>query len=263
MDEYERIANLLESGKISLAEAETLIGALDEGPHSEETAQYAAPGGLRVRLRRADVEIVCAEDASEPQLDEGSSKELKLSRGEEGWLLRDSHESSGLAALLQILKSAPRRKALLRVPKGTDVRIELGQGKLTTRGLLGTLRAELGQGEARLQSLAEVYLELGQGSVEVAESEAARIEVGQGSVRARLRIKNGRHRVESGMGAISVEVLPHSDVRIDAHSGMGKVRVLGASSTGAETSPAGLRVGEGKGLLTLESGMGDIEVKLT
>lgn len=264
MDEYTRIAELLESGKITAEEAQRLLEALEEavrpGPSGGDGAVE-----LAVRLRRAELSLVVREEASEPRL-EAEVEGVTLERAEGGWRLYDRSEGLDLGGLLGFLRGALLRQVALAVPPGTRVRLHLGQGTLRSQGRLGALEGELGQGTARIEEVVRVRFELGQGTLVVGRAEALDLELGQGTIEASARLAEGRHRVEAGMGTVRVGLLEGSDVRMRLESGLGSVRLIQGSRVRDEgqrrRGALEATLGSGRARLDVESGLGTVEVRL-
>ena len=263
MDEYTRIAELLKAGKITVQEAEELLRALDERPLASETGGAEPPvdgaGALHVRLRSADLRVRTDPTLDEPVLETQDEPALRLERRHGGWRLTETRETSGLEGLLAFLKPARRLEASVRVPPGFDLSAEMGAGSLETAGALGRIELESGQGTVRIEAAREVRVELGQGSIELGRAEGARVELGQGNADLGLQLREGAHRVESGMGRVKVRLLEGSDVQVHTGTGMGRVRIEGSPAVHDGDTVV---VGRGSARLKLETGMGDVEVRL-
>lgn len=261
MDEYTRIAELLESGKITADEARRLIEALEDAPPAAAAAGEAAGGAaVQVKLRRAELTVRAVAGLDAPRL-EGGAERVDLERAADGWRLSDRTSGLEIGGLLGFLRGAVLRKVALLVPEGARLSVRLGQGTLRTQGRLDALEGELGQGTARIAEAARVRFEVGQGTLVVERAEALDLEMGQGTVEAAARLAEGRHRVEAGMGSVRIDLLEGSDVVVSARVGMGKVRLAGEEGAGKKTAVEA-RVGSGRARLELEAGMGDVEVKL-
>ncbi len=260
MDEYTRIAELLESGKITADEARRLIEALEEPPAVAAGEGAAAGAQVRVRLRRAELTVRAVAGLDAPRL-EGGVGEVSLERSGAGWRLFDRTAGLELGGLLGFLRGVVLRKAALLVPERSRLSVHLGQGALRTQGPLESVEGGLGQGTAQVAEASGVRFEVGQGTLTVERAEALDLEVGQGTIEAAARLAEGRHRAEAGMGRVRVRLLEGSDVVVVAHAGMGKVRLAGEEGVGKKTAVEA-RVGSGRARLQLEAGMGDVEVKL-
>ncbi|WP_456480957.1 SHOCT-like domain-containing protein [Oceanithermus sp.] len=265
MDEYTRIAELLESGKITAEEAQRLIEAREEEPPPPPPPGCEIGAvELAVRLRRAELSLAVREEASEPRL-EGEVEGVTLERAEGGWRLYDRSDGLDLGGLLGFLRGALLRRVVLTVPAGTRVQLDLGQGTLRSKGRLAALEGELGQGTARIEEAMRVRFEVGQGTLIVGRAEALDLEVGQGTIEASARIAEGRHRVEAGMGSVRIDLLEGSDVRVRLTSGLGSVRLVqdGEVRKGkGQHSGLEATLGSGRARLEVESGLGTVEVRL-
>lgn len=241
MDEYMRIAKLLEEGKIDPEEAGRLLEALDEGERT--TAAAPADGRLRARLERADLEVRVREGLNAPVVEEDGGLGLRLEAADGGWRLSGTSRQRFLGAF-GLLRS--RKSAVLLLPAGVGLELRLGQGEV---------RAE--------DPLPELKVQLGQGRVSFAAAEALDVQLGQGEVQGSVRIVRGRHRVQLGMGRVKLVLAEGSDVELHVSTSLGELRVGGGLQHrgGGPAQRFAGRLGEGRGELKVAVGMGEVEVE--
>lgn len=115
----------------------------------------------------------------------------------------------------------------LRVPAGLAVTLESGNGKVESHGLVKSVRAEVGNGDARIEDTknAVINARSGNGSV-VVKSSSGRLEASSG---------NGRVSIESfsfAAGSRSTARSGNGSVTVLAPSAPGGLRITGSSSTG-------------------------------
>ena len=265
MDEYTRIAELLESGKITAEEAERLLEALEE--EARPTPAPADGSGaveLAVRLRRGEISLTVREELSEPRL-EGGAEGMVLERAGGGWRLYERASNLGASGLLGFLRGAVLRRVALAVPPGARVRLDLGQGTVRSRGRLARLEGDMGQGTVDLEEVDALRFELGQGTVRVGHAGALALELGQGTIEASARLTGGRHRVEAGQAKVRVDLREGSDVRVRLASGLGSVRLVQGGETREGKGPHAeleATLSSGRARLEVESGLGTVEVRL-
>ena len=243
MDEYLRIAKLLEEGKIDPDEAGRLLEAL-EG-ESAGPAPVVGKGWLRARIERADLRVQVREDLDAPVIEEDGGLEARLEADGSDWKLSAGGGRRKFFGAFNLLDS---RKALrLALPPGLALELQLGQGEVRIQGALPALRVQLGQGRLRFD-----------------RSDALDVRMGQGEVEGRVRVVDDRHRVQLGMGKVRLTLEPESDLRLKVNASLGEVKVSGRlqhEGKGPSVSYSGT-VGEGRGELKVSAGMGDVEVKL-
>lgn len=242
MDEYAKIASLLEEGRISPQEAEKLLAALD-GP-SPERKTAAAGGSLRVQIDRVDLRVGVDPALGEPKVEAPDSLRLSLQHRENGWELKQ--QGSKLRIGLFDLFSK-RHAARLLLPAGVGLDVRLGQGALSVHDPLPALRASVGQG-----------------SVDFTAVEELDVQLAQGSISGRARLAGGSHRLSLGMGSVKLVLEKGSDLRLQLKTGMGEILVTGAVQHASKKPSARYEgsVGEGRGMLKVSVGMGSVEVEV-
>ncbi|WP_285776354.1 DUF4097 family beta strand repeat-containing protein [Microtetraspora sp. NBRC 13810] len=121
----------------------------------------------------------------------------------------------------------------VEVPRGLDVDVDTGSGRLTLRSISGTLVASTGSGDIEAGGLAvkRVVAETGSGTVDLGFSAApddARVETGSGD--ATVRLPQGAYAVtaESGAGDERIEVTDDDSAprKVDVSTGSGDANVL-------------------------------------
>ena len=242
MDEYAKIASLLQEGKINPDEAEKLLAALDD---VEPAPTPVASGGLlRARVGRADLLVRVDPAASEPRFKSPAALELELRKEEDGWSLKQ--KSGGLrVGFFDLL--GKRHGVELTLPPGFSLDLHLGQGKLRVADPLPGLRAKIGQGSASFATVEEVDVRLGQGPIE-----------------GRARLTSGVHQLGLGMGSLKLTLEKGSDLTLQIKTGMGKINVGGAIRYASEKPASRYEgvVAEGRGRLEVSVGMGKVEVEV-
>ncbi|WP_456415126.1 SHOCT-like domain-containing protein [Oceanithermus profundus] len=241
MDEFMRIAKLLEEGKIDPEEAGRLLEALDEGGRTPAAA--GAAGRLRARLERADLEVRVREGLRAPVVEEDGGLGLRLEAADGGWQLTGTSRQRFLGAFGLL---SARKAAVLALPVGVGLELRLGQGEVRVEGALPALKAQLGQGRLRF-----------------AAAEALDVQLGQGEVQGSVRITGGRHRVRLGMGRVKLALAEGSDVQLHASTSLGELRVRGGLQHRGEGRAQHFEgaLGSGQGRLEIAVGMGEVEVE--
>ena len=239
MDEYLRIARLLEEGKIDPEEAERLIEALEGG----EKAQVASEGRrLRVRIERADLEVRVREGREAPAVEQDGGLGLKLEEDAEGWKLAGAARQRFFGAFGLL---AGRKAAVLALPADVGLELRLGQGEVRVEGTLPWLRVQMGQGRLRFAGASSLDVQLGQGEVQ-----------------GRVRIADGRHRLRLGMGEVKLALAEGSDLRLQVSVSLGRLGVSGSLNHRGEGPGQRFEgvLGAGRGELRVSVGMGKVEV---
>ncbi|HGY09277.1 MAG TPA: hypothetical protein ENK37_04380 [Oceanithermus profundus] len=243
MDEYMRIARLLEEGKIDPEEARRLLEAL-EG-ESAEPVRVASRGGLRARIERADLRVQVRAGLNEPVIEEDDGLNARLEAAGSDWKLTAGGTRRRFFGAFNLLD--PRKKLRLALPPDLALDLQLGQGEVRIQGALLALRVQLGQGRLRFD-----------------RTDALDVRLGQGEVEGRARIVEDHHRVQLGMGKVRLTLEPGSDLRLKVNTGLGEAKASGRlqyEGKGPSVSYDG-SVGEGRGELKVSVGMGDVEVRL-
>ncbi len=243
MDEYLRIAKLLEEGRIDPEEAGRLLEALEE--EGAQPAPLVGDGRLRARIERADLWVRVRADLDAPVIEEDGGLEARLEADGSDWKLA---AAGGRRKFFGAFNLLDRRKALrLALPPGLALDLRLAQGRVRVEGAVPALKAWLGQGQLHFE-----------------RSDALDVQLGQGEVEGRVRIVQDRHRVRLGMGRMRLTLEPESDLRLELNTGLGEVAVSGRlqhDGKGPSVGYSGV-VGEGRGELKVSVGMGEVEVKL-
>ncbi|WP_457630160.1 SHOCT-like domain-containing protein [Oceanithermus sp.] len=243
MDEYAKIAGMLESGRISPEEAEKLLAALDEAepaaPESPRTGRW-----LRARLDRADLTVRVDPRAGAPAVSGSEAGRLILEDGEDGWRLRQKNARFRLSFFNLLTR---RMSVELTLPPDAGLELRLGQGRVRIADRLPALTASIGQGQ-----------------LDFAGAEGLDVQLAQGSVSGRARLSGGSHRLSLGMGSLKLALEEGSDLRLQARTGMGEISVTGSLQYAGEKAAARYEgvVGEGRGLLKISVGMGTVEVEV-
>ena len=241
MDEYEKIARLLEEGKISPEEAEKLLDALEPAEPAGEVEAGAQEGWLEVVLERADLSIRVDPSLSEPRVLEDGGLKIAIKRTKHGWKFKGPTTRIGIFNLVRA-----RKKAALAIPPGLGLKLRLGQGKVDIAGKLPALDLQLGQGQVRFGAV-----------------ERLRLSLGQGKVNGRALLTAGKHSVSLGMGRVNLALEEGSDLRFELEVALGEMAVTGTekhASEGRGGKYSGT-LGEGRGYLKVSVGMGEVEVK--
>ena len=168
--------------------------------------------------------------------------------------------------------------------KGT-LTVGTGSGDITAAGHDGTFSAEAGSGDVTVTTVAggTVEIETGSGNISLTGVTASRLAVEAGSGDVRIsEAKAPDADVETGSGNISV-TLAAGFQSLSVEAGSGDVEVLAPSTIGATVDIStgsgdietefplqvtrktsdGLRgtIGDGKGMLTVETGSGDVSLR--
>jgi len=242
MDEYAKIAKMLEEGKISPQEAEKLLAALDEP--APQTSPAAVGNSLRARIDRADLLVRVDPAISEPKVEAPAALNLELQKDSDGWSLK---QKGGKIRVGFFDLFSKRHAVELALPVGVGLDLNLGQGALKVADSLPVLRARIGQGGADFAAVEEVDLQ-----------------IGQGSINGRARLSGGSHRLGAGMGSVKLVLEEGSDLRLQLKTGMGEISVTGSLQYSSPKPAAKFEgvVGEGRGLLKVSVGMGNVEVEV-
>ena len=240
MDEYGKIAKLLEEGKITPEEAEKLLVALDEAGDPAPAAPMTSRSSLRVRLDRADLHLRVDPEASEPRIVDAEGMKLRLDRKGEVWELTQAQKWP----ISFFNLAAKRRSLVLALPSGMGLELNIGQGSLEAEGPLPFLKAQLGQGRLRFE-----------------RADGLSISLAQGSVEGNARINEGVHQIKLGMGEVKLTLLEGSDLRLALKTALGEVALSGGLHGEGRGNNFSGALGEGRWLLKVSLGMGNVEVQ--
>ena len=139
---------------------------------------------------------------------------------------------------------------VLKIPAGTRVEIDQGVGEIRITDHEGSLSIDLGVGDVRLESVRgdELSINLGVGDVDLVsiESRSVSASVGTGDLDVRLR--------------------PDASFTVSADVGLGDLTIKGFANMHVEregfiAQSAKAVLGAGEGKLTLEVGVGDLDVR--
>ncbi len=239
MDEYTKIAGMLEEGRISPEEAEKLLMALDglDSSPSPEAGRW-----LQAQVNRADLRVSVDPAAGRPRVEADESLGLELIDEGKGWVLR-KRDSSTRIGFFNLLSK--RHEIEIVLPAGTGLDLRLGQGAVKVIDPLPGLRTQIGQGQ-----------------LEFAGAEELDLQLAQGSISGRARLEGGSHRVSAGMGSVKLALQEGTDLRLQIRVGMGEVAVTGSLQYANKKPAISYEdvLGKGRGLLKISLGMGSVEV---
>lgn len=221
MDEVERILRLLSEGKITKAEAERLLAALE--------GDRAAPeplGVLHVEVEQGTVRVHKAADGNLRASSRGRGAIDLKREGLTAWL--KARAGSGLrVGPLTLGKSQLRIDVWLPEGWGVDLKMAMGTFKADA---LAFLRGRLNMGEVRVDRL-----------------EGLDFHLNMGEFAAGLAVRSGRHALRVGMGEVRLRVLPGASLRVEGGASMGRFK--------------GGAYGGGAAVLEVHVGMGSVRVK--
>jgi DUF4097 and DUF4098 domain-containing protein YvlB len=148
-----------------------------------------------------------------------------------------------------------------------DAEVETGAGGVAMTGLRGgRLRVETGSGAVRGSGIefGQVDVDVGAGSVRLDDLRARQgvIDTGSGSVRLGLAAAMHSLRVDTGSGAVVVELPPSAGASLDVRTGSGGIGVdlpLGDARR-ARNSLSGT-IGDGAGQIRIRTGSGSVRIR--
>lgn len=123
-----------------------------------------------------------------------------------------------------------------------EVRVEAGA--LTTTGVRGPIRAHVAAGSARLDGFRDTI----------------DVDIAAGGFKGRGRLDHGESRIRCDAGSVKLQLERGSSVQISGEAHLGKVDVLGRTSTGILNDSASATVGDGAGTLDIECNLGSVKV---
>ncbi len=238
MDAYTRIHTLLKEGKISEAEAQLLLEALEEEPEAARQELCWA----RIQVRAGNLEITQDPALNQPRV-EGAATIQAVPDGVRVTDRAKAREAGGILRWIGALKD---RKVHLYLPPGWGVVLEEVTGNVEADRLpylKGSLRT---------------------GNLEVDELGGLELNVQTGNVELGLCLTEGRHRLELGTGNAELALLPGSSVVLEGTVGLGRLEAGGAfepQGRGMGQSVSG-RVGEGKAVFKAHVRMGNLELEV-
>ena len=178
---------------------------------------------------------------------------------------------------------SPSVELELQVPTTAILALGLGATDLTLKGVLGAARIDTGSGNVCCSEVGSVDVDCGSGNVEV-RGAAGQVRVDSGSgnitlagIRGDVRIDGssgnlnleqvqGSLEADTGSGNIVVRSLAGESLKLDTGSGdiqAGEVRVRTISlDTGSGNIGLGLGAVEPRGSYSVETGSGDVELRL-
>jgi len=255
MTEQERIEALVEEGRITREQTDSLLAVLAEtaeaeaetesvsreaeelggGQHDAEASEAwkdsplpaGTPDGdgkwLDVRQLAGSVRITALEGLAEPELKDGA---LDIHAGGARYQQWGNGNSTGF--LDRLLGGVEQSDALISIPAGWGVRLDARAGEVTISGRVGRVEGQVSAGECRIE-----------------EATGIDLGVGAGEVRAGLRLAEGEHRVNVKVGSMRLDFLPGTDVEVQAKAAIGSVR--GVPTSGREWGPGS----NGKGRISV------------
>ena len=144
--------------------------------------------------------------------------------------------------------------AEVRVPLATDVVVRLGAGEIAANGLRGTLDAETGSGDLRVNHV---------------RSSSLKLKTGAGDVTAGAAFipAEGSWTLDAGSGSLTLLIPAAASVRVEAESSAGALDLdpaLPFESARQRGGPAGVdfraQLGEGQARVRAKTGAGNVEI---
>lgn len=238
MDKPDRreILSRVAAGTISPEEAASQLDSLGQ---TEETAE---PGIRRVRIARqlGSVEIIGDRSVREA-VAEGRHRvriegDTMIFEGE-GW-----DEAGGF--VFGFARNWATEKLLIRVNPSLALELNLQAGNCRVSGVEGPIHADVQAGSATIDGFRHEL----------------HISVQAGSLKASGILDQGDSRITCDAGSVNLMLERGSSVRIQARASMGKVELPGAIRVNPRSSRQEVQLGEGAGLLRIDTNMGSVRV---
>lgn len=138
----------------------------------------------------------------------------------------------------------------LKVPYGVALEIDQGAGGVTLKGYAGSIAVDLGAGDLNLEEVRapEISLDVGAGDVDAVVWESRRIEI------------------DLGTGDLDLRLPPDASFAVEARVGVGDLTISGFETLsiqqeGLISQSAEGTLGAGEGILRINVGVGDVDVK--
>ncbi|HEU4740681.1 MAG TPA: DUF4097 family beta strand repeat-containing protein [Meiothermus sp.] len=249
MDERSRIRALLEGGRITQEEADTLLEALDEleaeeAPTLQKEIKPVAVAPAELRWVKV---ILHSEDLKarfDPRL------EQPLIEGQ----VEVQEEGSGFLVTRQRGKRRERGayffENVLRYFEGSEVRVHLPAG--------WGLELYVTSGEVEVEGIPFVRGKIGSGDVELEDVQGLDLRIASGELEATLRLTQGEHKLVMGSGDAEIRFVG-SSVQIAGVLGNGELDPRGNFSQRGRLVK-GL-VGPGAAKLSIQMGSGDLTLE--
>ncbi|AFZ67146.1 DUF4097 family beta strand repeat-containing protein [Deinococcus peraridilitoris] len=218
-----RVQALVAEGKLTAAEAETLLAAPSAGvQRTAEVPEQQAPRRLRIAMQGASVQVYADSGLTTPQVTAEGEGRIELLAGPDGWTLRRERESEGWLNRLTQGLFRESLKIELRIPEDfRDVSIDLAGGNVRLHDLNARVQGKVSGGN----------LHLGQVS-------ALNVNVTGGNLQATATLEEGEHSVKLTGGNATLSVPNAASVRLNAQVVGGSLRTHGFAVKRRDTSPA-------------------------
>jgi hypothetical protein len=240
-DPRREILNQVATGAITAEEGATRIEALESAPSAEPAPASVANTGIRqvtVNSRFGNTEIV-----GDPTVATAVADGPHRARQEGDSLVIDQSLLSGETTFefnrsrISIPGFNSRDKLIVRMNPALALRMRVQAGNVDIRGVKGPITSDVQAGNCIVDGFA--------GPVNLM--------VSAGNLEASGRLDGGSSAIRCQMGEVRVNLDRTSNVRISAHTTLGKVDVTGVRDQ---------VVGSGAGTLEISCTMGDVRVSV-
>lgn len=226
---------------------------------TDYTFETPDPIDLEVRLGSSDIDITATERAdtyvrvTPTDGDEDSATDrVRVECHGHRVVIEEVHGVGGLR------RNRGRYDIRVELPSGSAVAVTVGSGDVTTRGLIGSLRAKTGSGDLHVDECGPAQVLVGSGDIDIASAlNGAVVKSGSGDVVVRSACA-GEFDFTTGSGDVRCGIPEGVAAELDMKSGLGSIenRLSSSESKPEASTYIRVRAKTGSGDIVIERAIG-------